>query len=359
MKIKGISNPFSYQPTCSGIGLVALDVVLKDDQTVSPLLFTGGTCGNVMGILSYLGWKSFPIARLADNQATKVIIEDLSRFNVDNRLITVSRDGSTPIIIQRLLRDKLGKPKHRFEFRDPTTGKYLPGFKGVLSNTVSTILDQVSTVKVFFIDRINRASIELAKKYKEGGALIFLEPSNISDTKLFAECLRYTDILKFSAERVPDYKNLYATCQVPVEIETVGEQGARFRTKQQPEWKLLKPFAQENILDAAGAGDWCTAGIIHYLFVDYQKEVKHCLDSYEEIADAINFGQLLGSINCLFIGARGLMYEINRELLFKLLAPVADSGDFTILNSFVKRPSLVVSHSEKESSFKLLLPQLY
>ena len=52
------------QPTVFGLGLVALDVIL-DPCAVQPLLYSGGTCGNVLTILSYLGWEARPIARLA------------------------------------------------------------------------------------------------------------------------------------------------------------------------------------------------------------------------------------------------------------------------------------------------------
>jgi len=52
------------KPTAWGIGLIALDLIL-DGGDPKPRLSAGGTCGNVMAILSRLGWNAVPVARLA------------------------------------------------------------------------------------------------------------------------------------------------------------------------------------------------------------------------------------------------------------------------------------------------------
>ena len=55
---------YSSNPTVYGTGLVALDIVIGSDANESAYHWAGGTCGNVLTILSYLNWTSFPIARL-------------------------------------------------------------------------------------------------------------------------------------------------------------------------------------------------------------------------------------------------------------------------------------------------------
>jgi fructokinase len=40
-----------------GTGLVALDLVVSNDNSVPPRYYAGGTCGNVLTILSFLGWE--------------------------------------------------------------------------------------------------------------------------------------------------------------------------------------------------------------------------------------------------------------------------------------------------------------
>ena len=47
-------------PVVVGTGLVALDIVINSDVHRPPQLWAGGTCGNVLTILSYLGWHAYP-----------------------------------------------------------------------------------------------------------------------------------------------------------------------------------------------------------------------------------------------------------------------------------------------------------
>ena len=111
---------------CVGTGLVALDIILNDNKKTEPLITAGGSCGNVLTILSFLGWNSYPIARLDESEATQLILEDLAKNNVNTSLISKKEDGSAPIIIHRILTDRNGNPKHRFEFRSPKTGNGFP-----------------------------------------------------------------------------------------------------------------------------------------------------------------------------------------------------------------------------------------
>jgi len=58
-------------PKAFGAGLIALDLVLGMDPAAPVKSWTGGTCGNVLSILAFLGWKSFPIARMNGDAASK------------------------------------------------------------------------------------------------------------------------------------------------------------------------------------------------------------------------------------------------------------------------------------------------
>ncbi|MBK7635904.1 MAG: hypothetical protein IPJ13_17690 [Saprospiraceae bacterium] len=89
------------KPICVGAGLVALDVVINGNPKIPLKLFAGGSCGNVLTILSFLNWETLPIARLNVNNASQELLTDLKPWNVNTSLITQSSDGSTPIIIQK------------------------------------------------------------------------------------------------------------------------------------------------------------------------------------------------------------------------------------------------------------------
>ena len=89
------------KPRAFGTGLVALDVVINVNSEETPGLFAGGSCGNVLTILSYLGWSSSPISRLRSGPAADRVVSDLKSWNVGTKFVTLEEDGSTPIIIQR------------------------------------------------------------------------------------------------------------------------------------------------------------------------------------------------------------------------------------------------------------------
>lgn len=301
------------KPVCIGTGLVALDVVISNEPDVPAQFLAGGSCGNVITILSYFGWDCFPIARLSNNVAAEMLLQDLHKWNVKDDLITATSDGSTPIIIHRILKDKEGAPKHKFEFRNPEDGSYLPSYKPCLAKSVKGLVERISTSNVFYFDRINRGAIDLAKSYKGNGATVFFEPSSAKDIKGFGECLEITDVVKFSNDRISDYEKMYPIGRVPLEIQTMGEKGLKFRLKDECEWTHLESYSIDNVIDSAGAGDWCTAGIIKMLL---SKSIKFSDISKDEIIKALQFGQILSSINCTFEGARGLMYAVpSNELL--------------------------------------------
>ena len=301
--------------TCVGAGLVALDVILNGHPLTRPKLYAGGSCGNVLTILAFLGWQATPIARLSKITATKKIVEDLESWNVRTILISEKEDGSTPVIIHRILKDKNGKPKHRFEFTVPGTNEYLPNFKPVLGKEVESIIIQQEVAKVFYFDRLSRSSVDLAKHYHSKGALIVLEPTSLREQRLFEECIDIVHILKFSNDRVKNYSQLYPTAKANIEIETKGKLGLSYRFKSEECWHEIKAYDIGEIIDSAGAGDWCTAGIIHKL--GRQGSAGFIKKSKNEIREALKIGQALGAINCLFDGARGAMYKLDKKTIIK------------------------------------------
>lgn len=333
-----IDYKHNTNPVCIGSGLLALDVILNGSPATPPKFNAGGSCGNVLTILSFLDWNAFPIARLADNKASQELLNDLNDWNVNTGLISSKKDGSTPIIIHRILNDRDGKPKHKFEFRDPFSGAWLPRYKPVLARDVEEITRKQPFAHAFYFDRANRASIELAKYNKKKGAVVIYEPSSIKDLKFFKEALEVSHILKFSNERIKNYQEIFPNQQTILEIETLGKKGLRYRfdkSLKAKEWKTIVSYKLDEALikDSAGAGDWCTAGIISQLssigadaFINMESSA---------IEHALQYGQALGAINCCFDGARGIMYNINRTTLDKALFCLQNSNGY-LLNTILK-----------------------
>lgn len=297
---------------CAGTGLLALDLVVQGKSDLYSKSYAGGSCGNVLTILSYFKMNSFPIARLGVNNISELILEDLLNWGVNNTFIEREHSGSSPIIIHRILNIDTNKPHHRFEFRNPKNGKWLPSYKPVLAKKVEEISQKLPQLDVFYFDRISRSSLDLAKYAKSRGAMIFFEPSSNKDKK-FEEARAIADIIKYSGDRIKNYREEYANNQSVLEIETNGEKGLYYRFKND-DWKFLNSYYLNNAVDNAGAGDWTSAAIIEKLVTQKISEL-----SESKIVDALKFGQALATLNCQFFGARGLMYNLERSVIDEII----------------------------------------
>ena len=297
---------------------MALDVILNGSPSTLPKLSAGGSCGNVLSILAYLGWNSYPIARLSNNRAGKELLLDLMRWHIHTEHLYRNVEGSTPIIIHRIKRDKFGKPIHRFEFKDPETGSWLPQFKPITKQVASEVLQGRVNPQVFYFDRLNPGTFELAQKLRENGTVICFEPSSMKDRILFEKFLSITDILKYSHERLPEYKLHYKTPCCFLEIETRGKEGLLFRCKNYTDsnkWHNVPGFELGEIVDGAGAGDWCTSGILHEICSEGRDALLKT--GIKKIRKALLFGSAMGAMNCYYDGARGLMYHYTPQKLTK------------------------------------------
>jgi sugar/nucleoside kinase (ribokinase family) len=337
------------KPVCLGTGLVALDVILNGTPATPAKLCVGGSCGNILSILSFLGWTSKPIARLSKGNATKNVLKDLTNFDVKTELISRENDGSTQIIIHRILKDKNGNAKHRFEFKVPGTKEWLPSYKPLLGTAVENITKKQANAQVFYFDRVSRSSIDLAKFYKEKGALIIFEPSSYKEEKQFSECLVLADIIKFSSDRISNYSEFHSSPIAPLEIETLGKEGLRYRLKSNKNkaWKKITPFELPNIIDTAGAGDWCTAGIINELGYNGAKSFKDA--TLADIESALNMGQALGAINCIYDGARGIMYNMTYAELNNLVSNLFSKKKFSEITNHSDVKIITIKNFDFES----------
>jgi fructokinase len=82
-------------------------------------------------------------------------------------------------------------------------------------------------------------------------------------------------------------------------------------------YKHLAGYQIQKIIDTAGAGDWCSAGIIHYLNKINFKKLTELNENI--IVDALNFGQALAALSCQYEGPRGMMYNISKNNFKKSL----------------------------------------
>ncbi len=116
------------KPSIIGTGLISLDFITDADAAPVWHSFAGGTCGNVLAILSYLGWDSYPVARLNGDNASHQIREDLGRWGVRLDYASLQPTAHTPIIVQTNQESSGGEKIHRFSWRCPTCKRHLPSF---------------------------------------------------------------------------------------------------------------------------------------------------------------------------------------------------------------------------------------
>ena len=303
------------RPKIFGTGLVALDLVMGLDPNTPVQSWAGGTCGNVMTIMAYLGWAAYPIARMNGDPASERVRADLSSWNVHLDFANCAPTGHTPIIIQQIRRGRDGKPTHRFLWTCPHCGRRLPSYRPVTQASVDTIVPQLQGSSVFFLDRLSRAALTLAASAASAGAVIVFEPSGKSDDKLFAEALGLAHVVKYSDQRLADAGRAMSTGTATlVEIQTVGADGLRYRHslhgKVSP-WLSVPAFPVTNLVDSCGSGDWCTAGFIMKAAAGGLKSLSSISET--GLHESLRFGQALAAWNCGFEGARGGMYLINRS----------------------------------------------
>jgi sugar/nucleoside kinase (ribokinase family) len=325
-----------------GTGLVALDIVIASTAGGQVGAWAGGTCGNVLTILAYLGWNSYPLARLSDDSTSRAIREDMHRWGVRLDFVRTESHGSTPVIIQQIRRSSSGEAVHSFSCRCPLCGSYLPGYKPLLAKTAAELLPELPSPKIFFFDRTSRGALQLAQYFGQRGALVIYEPAGVGDPALFREALMLAHVVKYSHERMRDVVDLETTRAPHLIIETRGQDGLRFRTqlsgRRLHTWTELKAFRVKEVQDAAGAGDWCTAGLIHHLGTAGLEGFLRTDSS--QLLDAFRFGQALAGWNCGFEGARGGMYRVTPRQFHSAINRILDGAD----------PSSVTKRSSRANS---------
>src|SRR6476469_8076788 len=96
-------NPPPPDATAIGAGRLTLDVIVRSGgDPVSPRSQAGGTCGNVMANLAYLGWQAYPLTDLGDDDPGRRFCQDLARWGVKLDLIRLDPEQESPIIIHHI-----------------------------------------------------------------------------------------------------------------------------------------------------------------------------------------------------------------------------------------------------------------
>jgi fructokinase len=317
-----------------GTGRLTLDVIVRrGEPPAAARSQAGGTCGNVLADLAYLGWQAYPLADLGDDDPGRRFATDLAHFGVHLDLVRHLPDEQTPVIIHHIHHAEQGAV-HSFSSRCPFCNHRLRYYEPIPTASVRDRLAQVPGARAVFFDRDSEGALLLARHGAAQGALVVHEPNYAGKESLLAEALQVAHVLKFSRERLPGLADR------PLEgplllVETLGADGLRYLDRRHGpgEWAHLPALPVAVVRDAGGSGDWATAGLIHLAARQGRKGFLAL--SGDDLGQALRFGQALGAWNCAFEGARGGVYHVDCERwcldVQRLLAgerfdPGADSG---------------------------------
>jgi len=334
-------------PVIVGTGLIAMDVVLRGEAQVPVRRCTGGTCGNVLASLAYLGWRAVPVARLANDRAGEAVQKDLKAWGVETRFLRMPSTRPTPIVIQRLLAGPGGEPVHKFSWTCPCCGSWLPRYTAIAKAAAAQVVAEIDEPAVFFFDRPSPGAIAMATAYSAAGALVVFEPSANGDPRTFEAALKLADIVKYSDQRMAALPR-HLSARKQLEIQTLGRSGLRYRFakgSRTTAWKLLPSIVARELVDSAGAGDWSTAGLLHHVGRTGRAGFESC--KHEELEAALHYGQALAAWTCSFEGARGGMYERTVRQFRK---------DVTTLIDGSKQPKAVVQLPRKDGELAGICP---
>ena len=298
--------------SCWGVGFVAMDVVDVEGDRFAAV---GGSCGNVMAILAWLGWTVKPIARLGGDANGDFIREELRRLGVDVTSLTEEKEMRSPIVLQRFGTAQDGTRTHRFSLTCPGCGRWLPRYRSVTLAQSTSLAADGDAPNVFYFDRVSPASLRLAEVARTREALVVFEPSSADAESKFLRAVDACHVLKYSQERLGHLPDLACAAAPALIVETRGAAGLRYRWE--GHWSQLDAFAVEDTVDAAGSGDWCTATLIHRMGRTGADAFTRTTDS--AIEAALQDGQAAAAVNCAYLGARGAMQALTLDELNETL----------------------------------------
>ena len=319
------------KPVVFGVGLIALDLVISADADTPIRAWAGGTCGNVLAILSYLGWDAYPVARLNAAPASLKVKADLARWGTHPDFLQCEPANDTPIIVQEIRRSVNGQPTHRFRWACPHCGHWLPRYRAVTLRGATSVRPHLSGARLFFMDRLSPAALDLAREAAARGAVVVFEPSSRTDDRLLDIALGIAHIVKYADHRVALRASTRPGPSVLLQIETMGPRGLRYRSwlpqAKTQRWEHLDSVKAPFVADTCGAGDWCSAGILASLATEGQEGLTKRSASQLELA--LRYGQTLAAWNCGFEGARGGMYAVDRVSFEKQVRRIGRGAEAT------------------------------
>lgn len=305
------------QKTCIGGGIYNFDIIVERDYPEGFIIGkrnkfserilleeVGGTCGNVMCMLPYLGVQAFPIAHFDLSTEGLQMKEDLKRYGSDVRFVQNSEKGGTTLLrcVHKL--DAEGKPTMTFRATSP--GSRFPRRKHPRGrDEAPAFIEALDFVPdVFFFDTAESGYRVIAQAFRAKGTLVYYEPEGSEPQPRFLQGVQVSDVIKFSGERITD-TSFCAEFTDKLFIQTLGAKGLRFNLCGHG-WQEIPSFPNDKVVDWEGAGDWTTAVFIKELCSRDILSVNRMTD--DDIRLCLTEAQRVASRSVGFMGSKGMIH---------------------------------------------------
>ena len=296
----------TMEKTVEGSGFICMDYIQSEKGVICDV---GGTCANVLSILSFLGWKSsLWMPSYADDSLSSNLVS--RGIHLEYFIKTRKR---LPCVVQ--INDKKSR-EHHFITKCPMCGSRLAETLLPNKKQVEKWNDDSS---LFFCDRISEGILERARNITESNGITMYEPNGFRTYNQLLDSCKKFHVIKFSDEKVP-YKiqqnllNALRYENTQLIIVTQGEKGTRFAVKPEWKWVEVRNNTSIKIEDSSGAGDWLTAVFLNYIIPEIRRgELEFGRD---RVSEGLRLAMKAAELSCSQIGAQGIMH--NRTCIHEL-----------------------------------------
>lgn len=298
-----------------GAGVFNLDTIVAREYLEGPskrkfiehtvLEEVGGTCGNVMTMLPYLGIQTFPVAILDCSEQGYQIKRDLERYGANTRFVRNEEGGGTTLM--RCTHKTSPDGSHVMSVRATSPGSMFPKRKqlGARSGEAEAFAASLDfTPDLFFFDDPSAGNMVLARKLRSRGTTVYFEPEGVGNTEsTFLKRVEMSDIVKFSGERIKDvsFTDIFLD---KLFIRTTGKDGLDFRLRG-GRWIHIPPVANDNVVDWEGAGDWTSSAFIAEFLKRGYRSVRGLID--DAVREILYEAQKVASRSVSFMGSKGMI----------------------------------------------------
>lgn len=310
--MRDVGSPGNRNVDVAGTGFIVLDRVYADGDLTDEAL--GGSCGNVLVSLAMLHRDVAPVIALGDDATGERLVAEFTRAGALVEYINRRGDLRSPVLAQAL---DTHSGRHDFSFVCPDTNEAFPSYQPIGEDELASAQAVLTCCSIFYADRLSGSILSAMRMASTAGAVVFFEPSEIDDERLFEEALGMVSILKYSEDRLGDrLSGLSTRC---VRIVTYGAAGLEVRDGDGATW--CEAAAAPTVLDTCGSGDMVSVGVIDWMLAN--RFVSADLRA-ADLLDGIVSGQRLAAENCAYAGARGLFRHRGADYVRALLRGYAN-----------------------------------